>query len=199
MERSFTRPENPEGVNSFDFAKELGHLVQRYAGSSLESLGQLVEMYSSGNHQHLALEHIGGRTVAELAELHGVTRGDIVSRLRTVLAEVASEANKKEQPTTYTGSQTSYGYNAAAGESTGDWRDKAECGTSDPELFFPVGNTGPAADQIDRAKAVCGRCAVTDFCLQYALETSQDSGVWGGMSEDERRALKRRQARERRS
>ena len=76
-----------------------------------------------------------------------------------------------------------------------DWRDKAACLTADPELFFPVGNTGPAVDQIEKAKAVCGRCTVTEICLQYALETGQDSGVWGGLSEDERRALKRRAAR----
>ena len=78
-----------------------------------------------------------------------------------------------------------------------DWRDKAACLTADPELFFPVGNTGPAVDQIEKAKAVCGRCTVTEICLQYALETGQDSGVWGGLSEDERRALKRRAARAR--
>jgi WhiB family redox-sensing transcriptional regulator len=80
-----------------------------------------------------------------------------------------------------------------------DWRDKAACLTADPELFFPVGNTGPAVDQIEKAKAVCGRCSVTETCLQYALETNQDSGVWGGLSEDERRALKRRAARARRA
>ena len=79
-----------------------------------------------------------------------------------------------------------------------DWRDKAACLTADPELFFPVGNTGPAIDQIEKAKSVCHRCTVTDMCLQYALETSQDSGVWGGLSEDERRALRRRAARARR-
>ena len=43
-----------------------------------------------------------------------------------------------------------------------DWRDKAACLTADPELFFPVGNTGPAVDQIDKAKSVCGRCSVTE-------------------------------------
>ena len=80
-----------------------------------------------------------------------------------------------------------------------DWRDKAACLTADPELFFPVGNTGPAVDQIEKAKAVCARCTVTEMCLQYALETGQDSGVWGGLSEDERRALKRRAARARRA
>ena len=54
------------------------------------------------------------------------------------------------------------------------------CLTVDPELFFPVGNTGPAVDQIDRAKSVCSHCPVTEYCLQYALDTNQDSGVWGG-------------------
>ena len=68
-----------------------------------------------------------------------------------------------------------------------DWRDRAACLTVDPELFFPVGNTGPAVEQIDRAKAVCSHCPVTEYCLQYALDTNQDSGVWGGLSEDERR------------
>ena len=80
-----------------------------------------------------------------------------------------------------------------------DWRDNAACLSADPELFFPVGNTGPAVEQIDRAKSVCSRCPVTEYCLQYALDTNQDSGVWGGLSEDERRALKRRAARARRA
>jgi len=78
-----------------------------------------------------------------------------------------------------------------------DWRHRAACRDEDPELFFPIGNTGPALLQIEDAKAVCRRCDVIDQCLQWALESGQDAGVWGGMSEDERRALKRRAARER--
>lgn len=73
-----------------------------------------------------------------------------------------------------------------------DWRHQAICRDEDPELFFPVGTTGPALLQIAEAKAVCRRCPVTESCLQWALESGQDAGVWGGMSEDERRALKRR-------
>jgi WhiB family redox-sensing transcriptional regulator len=84
-------------------------------------------------------------------------------------------------------------------EITMDWRDKSACLTVDPELFFPVGNTGPALDQIEKAKQVCAQCPVIENCLQYAMETNQDSGVWGGLSEDERRALKRRAARARRA
>jgi WhiB family redox-sensing transcriptional regulator len=76
-----------------------------------------------------------------------------------------------------------------------DWRQSALCREQDPELFFPIGTTGPAAVQVDEAKAICSRCAVVEPCLSWALDTGQDAGVWGGTSEDERRALKRRSAR----
>lgn len=78
-----------------------------------------------------------------------------------------------------------------------DWRHRAVCREVDPELFFPIGNTGPALLQIEEAKAVCRRCPVSEPCLEWALSTGQDAGVWGGMSEDERRALKRQRARAR--
>lgn len=76
-----------------------------------------------------------------------------------------------------------------------DWRDQAACLTVDPELFFPIGNTGPALAQIEEAKAVCSNCSVVEICLKWALDNNQDAGVWGGTSEDERRSLKRRNAR----
>jgi len=78
-----------------------------------------------------------------------------------------------------------------------DWRDRSACLDEDPELFFPIGNTGPAILQIEEAKQVCRRCEVREQCLQWALEAGQDHGVWGGLSEDERRALKRRSSRAR--
>jgi WhiB family redox-sensing transcriptional regulator len=77
-----------------------------------------------------------------------------------------------------------------------DWRHQAACRYEDPELFFPIGNTGPALLQIEDAKAVCRRCDVIDHCLQWALSSNQDAGVWGGMSEDERRTLKRKVTRD---
>lgn len=73
-----------------------------------------------------------------------------------------------------------------------DWRNHAACRDEDPELFFPIGNSGPAVTQIEEAKEVCRSCPVSTSCLKWALETGQDGGVWGGMSEDERRSLKRR-------
>jgi WhiB family redox-sensing transcriptional regulator len=73
-----------------------------------------------------------------------------------------------------------------------DWRHLAACREEDPELFFPIGTTGPALLQIEQAKAVCRSCSVVDDCLSWAMESGQDSGVWGGLSEEERFALKRR-------
>ena len=73
-----------------------------------------------------------------------------------------------------------------------DWRELAACREEDPELFFPIG-TGPAADaQAGCAKTVCRRCPVLELCLTYALSSGQDAGIWGGLTEDERRALRRR-------
>lgn len=56
----------------------------------------------------------------------------------------------------------------------------------DPELFFPVGSTGPALRDIDAAKRVCARCPVISECLSFALNSGQASGVWGGTCEQER-------------
>ena len=78
-----------------------------------------------------------------------------------------------------------------------DWRHAALCRDEDPELFFPIGSTGPAATQVDQAKVVCQRCSVVEDCLTWAIDTGQEAGVWGGASEDERRALRRRGARAR--
>lgn len=71
------------------------------------------------------------------------------------------------------------------------WRSDASCRGTSPELFFPVGTTGLAVDQIAEAKAVCMACPSQVPCLQFALLTNQDSGVWGATSEEERRTLRR--------
>lgn len=72
-----------------------------------------------------------------------------------------------------------------------NWRNDAGCRGSDAMLFFPAGSTGEAVGTIAAAKAVCRSCVVQDPCLQYALETNQETGVWGGKSEDERRVLRK--------
>ena len=71
------------------------------------------------------------------------------------------------------------------------WRKDAACRDTNPDLFFPVGTTGQALVQIEQAKSVCRECPVQTACLDFALATNQDSGVWGGTSEDERRKVRR--------
>jgi WhiB family redox-sensing transcriptional regulator len=78
-----------------------------------------------------------------------------------------------------------------------NWRHQAPCLDEDPELFFPIGSTGPAITQIEDAKKVCRRCDVREQCLVWALETGQDHGIWGGLTEDERRDLRSREIRNR--
>ena len=61
-----------------------------------------------------------------------------------------------------------------------DRRDEAACRGIDPELSFPVGNAGPALRQIGQAKQVCAKCPVRMPCLEWALDSGQEAGVWRG-------------------
>jgi WhiB family transcriptional regulator, redox-sensing transcriptional regulator len=72
-----------------------------------------------------------------------------------------------------------------------DWRGRAACRDTDPELFFPVGTTGQAVEQIEAAKTVCRICEAQSACLEFALATNQESGVWGNTAEEERRKLRK--------
>jgi len=66
----------------------------------------------------------------------------------------------------------------ALGSADYSWRRNASCKDTDPELFFPIGTTGQALIQISEAKVVCDECVVRDKCLDFALETNQDWGIW---------------------
>lgn len=78
------------------------------------------------------------------------------------------------------------------------WRDQAACSAHDSSIFFPAGESGAAAGQIRLAKQICSGCDVSDECLDYAIDTNQVAGIWGGLTEDERRPLRRRILAERR-
>jgi WhiB family transcriptional regulator, redox-sensing transcriptional regulator len=67
------------------------------------------------------------------------------------------------------------------------WQDHANCLGLDSDLFFPDRGESTA-----EAKAICAACAVRDECLEYALASGQKFGIWGGTSERERRAIRRR-------
>lgn len=67
------------------------------------------------------------------------------------------------------------------------WQDRALCAQTDPEAFFPE-----KGGSTREAKRVCTTCPVRDECLEYALANDERFGIWGGLSERERRRLKRR-------
>jgi WhiB family transcriptional regulator, redox-sensing transcriptional regulator len=69
------------------------------------------------------------------------------------------------------------------------WRDDAHCRSADVELFFPSAESG--IEEIQAAKGLCQSCHVRNRCLEYALVTNQEDGIWGGTTEGERRRLRR--------
>ena len=70
-----------------------------------------------------------------------------------------------------------------------EWQDRALCAQTDPEAFFPE-----KGGSTREAKRICSRCEVRAECLEYALGHDERFGIWGGLSERERRKLKRRAA-----
>jgi WhiB family transcriptional regulator, redox-sensing transcriptional regulator len=73
-----------------------------------------------------------------------------------------------------------------------DWRDEAACRGADPELFFPDGDIGSARARAKTAKLICRGCPVSATCLNWALASGQEAGIWGGLTEVERLRLHRR-------
>lgn len=71
------------------------------------------------------------------------------------------------------------------------WQARAACRHADPDVFFPEGTAGPALRAADQAKQVCGRCPVQARCLNWALDHGVAFGIWGGLTEGERRDLRR--------
>ena len=73
-----------------------------------------------------------------------------------------------------------------------DWRSDAACRDADPELFFPDGSPSSTRAQVKRAKLICRGCPISAACLNWALSSGQEAGIWGGLTEEERRRLSRR-------
>src|ERR1700720_3359680 len=73
-----------------------------------------------------------------------------------------------------------------------NWRSTAACRSADPDLFFPISATGPAAGQIAQAKTICASCGVRQECLEFALTREQNYGIWGGTTAEDRQRSRRR-------
>jgi WhiB family redox-sensing transcriptional regulator len=67
-----------------------------------------------------------------------------------------------------------------------DWQERALCAQTDPEAFFPE-----KGGSTREAKRICSGCDVRAECLEYALANDERFGIWGGLSERERRRLRR--------
>jgi WhiB family redox-sensing transcriptional regulator len=73
-----------------------------------------------------------------------------------------------------------------------DWRLSAACRDADPELFFPEGDLSSMRVAVKTAKLICRGCPVSATCLSWALADGYETGIWGGLTADERRRLHRR-------
>jgi len=71
-----------------------------------------------------------------------------------------------------------------------DWRDFASCRLEDPDDFFAEGRSSRA--QVRAAQAICHVCPVRQQCGEYAIEAGETWGIWGGMSQRQLRARRRR-------
>ncbi len=78
--------------------------------------------------------------------------------------------------------------NAEAEAATANWRNKAKCRGSDPDMFFPESKDKRYAEE---ALKVCYGCKVKEDCLNHAIENNEKYGVWGGMTPAERDSLPR--------
>ncbi|MFD8719112.1 WhiB family transcriptional regulator [Streptomyces sp. NPDC059629] len=74
-------------------------------------------------------------------------------------------------------------------QSVSRWRQRAACLGTDPELFFPPSEPGPAQAQIEEAKKICHACPTQWTCLGWALSQGVTDGIWGGSTERERRVM----------
>jgi WhiB family transcriptional regulator, redox-sensing transcriptional regulator len=85
-----------------------------------------------------------------------------------------------------------------SGDNGQHWQHRAACRAIGVDLFFPVGTNG--SDYLDAqmaaALAYCNRCPVSDECLEWALETGQGWGIWGGRRLDDAPAKTRKQWRD---
>ncbi len=82
-----------------------------------------------------------------------------------------------------------------------EWQEEAACRPMDNLIFFGEEGESELERQAReaKAKAVCRTCPVQDPCLEFAMETNQKYGIWGGLTDKERASLKRRRARARRT
>jgi WhiB family redox-sensing transcriptional regulator len=108
-----------------------------------------------------------------------------MSEYRTAAAEVAPASYGQD----VLGMADVYdaGFGSVDAVEEGGWQERALCAETDPEAFFPE-----KGGSTREAKKICTGCEVRNDCLEYALANDERFGIWGGLSERERRRLRRR-------
>lgn len=139
-----------------------------------------------------AFEGVEGQPSLPMVDLDAVTSVSALkkqSAKRALAAPVAQPAISTPKPSSLpTNSRriTSFNDLVSPDESSLDWRDKAVCMQTDPEMFFPE-----KGGSTREAKKLCLGCEVIDQCLKYAVDNDERFGIWGGKSERERRKIKK--------
>jgi WhiB family redox-sensing transcriptional regulator len=67
-----------------------------------------------------------------------------------------------------------------------EWRSAGACLAADPDLFFPIAAGAAAGPETSRALRICDSCGVKRQCLEFAMDTNEATGIWGGTTPDER-------------
>src|SRR5215204_4736047 len=136
-------------------------------------------------------------TAERTGNVSGTAQGDESERGRIVMAEVSwlsDYVSSNDRSSDRFGTGQGIGGQGIAGllgiGTEGDaqsWQEQALCAETDPEAFFPE-----KGGSTREAKKICTGCEVKAQCLEYALANDERFGIWGGLSERERRRLRRR-------
>ncbi|GGC66277.1 hypothetical protein GCM10011410_18560 [Hoyosella rhizosphaerae] len=125
----------------------------------------------------------GIREGGQSAVLHGVSGDYLPVEPQTSAPALDEDRRSSERPQL---SLVGAGFDQLFEAVQEEWQDRALCAQTDPEAFFPE-----KGGSTREAKRICLGCEVRDECLEYALANDERFGIWGGLSERERRRLKR--------
>ena len=103
------------------------------------------------------------------------------------LSDYANAADRSADRGTVASAPAFSGLLGPGEEDAPSWQERALCAETDPEAFFPE-----KGGSTREAKKICTGCEVKAECLEYALANDERFGIWGGLSERERRRLRRR-------
>ena len=207
MEQWQPRREAPGSSRGERFKKSFVDRDARFNAISIDQILAQIDLLCSEQIASWARGFVTGTPVQKLANESGVPRRQveeglkearevIIAAAKTTL-DVSNASRTEEQsmspaveivPPRYNEPQPQVNEQNDYQEDA--WRAKASCASKDPETFFPS-DSKPTNPAVKAAKKICGLCEVRGQCLTYALENNETFGIWGGLTEGERRNAKR--------